>query len=351
MNKLQQIERIHQLFCTRRRTLTLADIGSDLGIAPEAVAQLLEQMKRYLAAPIEQMDDGFQYQIYTGERYRLPEFWLSPSEFVQVAQMSDQIQRTQPGLLQEDLNVLEGNFTRLLRTRKINQYQFERRVRYLSDAPPYSFNHDFSLLCSGLLERRQLAIQYSSDNGELQQLTICPQSLIYRAGAWQLAAWCHLLHQLRSFNVARIQKIELLSARSREIAPKNLDKFFANQLGYNQQQPLTLQLRFWGDSAHQVAKQSWHPNQQGLWQEQCYFLSLPLIDQDQLMARVVSHLPNVQVLSPSQFAERLNHLLQAALDRQQQAKPEVFVATSATVSEPEAATETTTPRKARAGAR
>lgn len=319
MTKFQQIERIHQLFSTRRRKLSLETISADLKIEPADTTALIEQMRAYLDAPIEQCPENHDYGYCEarGRDYQLPSFWLNPDEFVLTTRLLQLLSETQPGLLHDDLAQLEGPLNRLLRQRKISLYQFERRVQYQSDEPPYCLQPQLCQLVQGLIDRRQLAITYQDPNDGAVCMNICPQMLSYRAGSWKLAAWCHRQHQLRCFDVARIENAEILTDRSREMAAKNIEKFFANQFGYNQQQPLQLQLKFWGDSAYRVAQQCWHPEQQGHWQEGTFYLSLPLIDQDLLIARLLPHLPDVQVLSPQPFVERFNNLLNKATARQQ----------------------------------
>lgn len=339
MNKLHQIERLHQLFCTRRRPLTTTELCADLALKEHDLLNLLHQMQTCLGAPIvasenhglqrdapeskasesNQSETTFTYE--PDHNFALPEFWLQASEFSQITKLLTLLDKPQPGLLSKDLEQLTPSVYRFLRHRNITPHQFERRVRYLSEEQPYCFPANYSVVCQGLLLRRQLSIHYQHSRAEQQTLTICPQLLIYRAGTWVLAAWCHLQHQLRCYDLTRICGVEILAERSREIASKNLDRFFANHFGYNQQQPLNLHLCFTGDSAFQVAQQCWHPEQTGHWQGESYHLQLPLVDQDLLLTRVLAHLPNVQVLEPVPFADRLQTLLRQALEAQARAKP------------------------------
>jgi len=321
MNKLQQIERIHQLFTTRRRRLTLRDLCTDLRIEPATCQALLVLMKEHLDSPIDYCAETgtYSYPDQACGRYKLPLCWLNPAEFIHLVELNDQLNTPLPGLLHEDLAEMSDGVNQALRKRKLSQYQFERRVKFLSDETPYNFPPLFSSICAGLLDRRQLAITVHADDGEVHSLNVCPQLLLHRNRSWQLTAWCHLHRQLRCFDIARIESVSVLASRAREIAPKNVEVFLGNQFGYNQKQPLTLHLRFQGDSAYQVARQCWHPDQKGEWQGEYYLLQLPLIDQDRLLTQVLSHLPNVQVLSPSQFAERLSAVLQQALVAQAEA--------------------------------
>lgn len=318
MNKLQQIERLHQLFTTRRRRLSLADLSSDLKISSNQCETLLTEMKNHLDSPIEwcQESQTYAYPKEACGQYKLPKCWLNPSEFIHLVVLDTQLKNKPEGLLQADLKALTVGISDALRKRKLSEYQFERRIKYLSDDIAYNFPSFFSAICAGLLDRRQLAISYNDKDNQKQALNVCPQLLMHRDNRWQLTAWCHLSRQLRCLDIARIESASLLSGRAREIAPKNVEVFIGNQFGYNQKQPLTLHLSFTGDSAHIVSQQSWHPDQQGQWQGDQYHLRLPLVDQDRLLTQVLTHLPNVQVLQPSHFADRLTGILQQALEQQ-----------------------------------
>ena len=320
MNKLQQIERLHQLFTTRRRRLSLDDLSADLNIAPGQCKGLLSLMIEHLDSPIEccQTTQTYAYPDEACGRYKLPKCWLNPDEFLHLVALDHQLQCQPKGLLQEDLQEMPAAISAGLRKRKLSQHQFERRIKYLSDDVSYHFPDFFSAICAGLLERRQLAVCYFDDDGQTHELNVCPQLLLHRNGRWLLTAWCHLSRQLRCLEVAQIDSVNLLGERAREIAPKNVEVFLGNQFGYNQKQPLTLHLSFTGRSAYQVARQTWHPDQQGQWQGGQYHLRLPLVDQERLLGQVLVHLPNVQVLQPTQFADQLTGLLQRALARQTQ---------------------------------
>ncbi len=321
MNKLHHIERLHQLFTTRRRRLSLADLSNDLKLEPSQTEELLQLMQQQLDSPIHFCENSqtYAYPDDACGRYKLPQCWLKPEEFIQLVSLDHQLNKALPGLLHEDLAGLAEQLQQALQKRKLSLHQFQRRIKYHSDTLHYQYPPLFSQLCAGLLERRQLAITYLDDQHQRQGINVCPQLLLHHNRSWQLTYWCHLNRQLRCLDIARIQSITELGGRAREIAPKNVEIFWGNQFGHNQKQPLTLQLCFTGDSAHQVAFQCWHPEQQGHWHGSEYHLSLPLLDQDRLMSQILSHLPNVRVLQPSQFAQRLTAVLQQAM--QQQALP------------------------------
>ncbi|BFM09491.1 helix-turn-helix transcriptional regulator [Halioxenophilus aromaticivorans] len=316
MNKLQQIERLHQLFTTRRRRLSLTDLATDLAIEPEDCQRLLDQMKEQLASPIE-FCSGSQTYAYPDQacgRYKLPKCWLNADEFFQVIALGQQLKQPPAGLLQEDLAPMGAALEAALRKRKISQHQFSRRIKTSDYQPQYRFYGVFGDLCAALLDRRQLTINYCDADRQSHTDNICPQLLLQRNHSWLLTYWCQRGRQLRCLDVARLDSVIVLADRAREIAPKNVEHFLGNQFGHNQKQPLTAHLCFSDESAFQVAKQSWHPEQQGEWQGDRYHLRLPLIDQDQLLGQVLAHLPNVQVLQPAPFAQRVTHLLQQALN-------------------------------------
>jgi predicted DNA-binding transcriptional regulator YafY len=315
MKKRQQIERLHHLFATRRRRLSTETLCQELGIDADWLSSLLSLMTDHLLAPIDYCSQSDTYAYLDNSEFTLPRFWLSADEAIDTANLGHAVRSLSTGFIDDSLGDLNHLLKEFLRERGVSQYHFDRRVRYHPVTDDYQFPQWFSGLCCGVIERRQLALEYVGENGKTQSLTVCPQLVLHRLHSWLLVAWCHRRRSLRTFNIARIRGLEILPSRAREIAQKNLEKQCLNELGYNQQQPLDLQLLFSGDSAFEVANQQWHPQQVGRWQGKEFLLTVPLVDQDELLQKVLAHLPNVQVLSPSQFAERLRGVLSRALER------------------------------------
>lgn len=317
MNKLQNIQRIHQLFKTRRRWLTLADFCDDLNLPPEKVSELIDQMQRYLKTPIEYSTTEQAYRYTEGALncYRLPEFWLTPDEIICLTRLNHSLNSLRDGFLSEESDQFYSPIQDALRSRKINSHQFNNRVKYIPKAHKQTFDNHFSTVCSALLERRQLSIVYQDGREQTSNHTLCPQLLVHRNDAWMLEAWCHMHRNIRSFSIARIDQAEMLKERSREIAQKNIDIYFDNRYGLNQQRPQLLELKFSGDAAFEVASQCWNIEQSGDWSGENYHLILPLIDEDSLIKKVLQYLPDVEVIQPEGFQQRINQILSQALSR------------------------------------
>ncbi|GAB2191503.1 helix-turn-helix transcriptional regulator [Sessilibacter sp. MAH2] len=317
MNKLQKIQRIHQLFKTRRRWLSASDISSDLKAPESEVSELLAQMQSFLSAPIEfsEQEQGYRYREGAIANYNLPDFWLSASEIVSLSRLHNNFNGLSRGLLSDEVEGFKSPIEQALRVRKINSDQFYARVKYIPNVQARTFDEVFSIICAGVLERRQIAMHYNNSDGSVSHCTVCPQLLVHRENVWILEAWCHMHRGLRSFNLSRVGNAEVLKSRSREIAQKNLDKYFDNLYGVNQQRPQLVELKFSGDAAYEAASQLWHVDQNGFWQDGHYCLHLPLQNEDALIKRLLPLLPNVQVLQPQALKMRLHSTLTQALKR------------------------------------
>ncbi|GAA6168053.1 WYL domain-containing protein [Sessilibacter corallicola] len=305
------------MFKTRRRWLTIANFCDDLKLPQEKVTDLIDQMQRYLKAPIEYSDSENAYRYTEGaiNGYRLPDFWLTPDEIICLTKLNHSLNNLCEGLLSEEFEQFYGPIQDALRSRKINSHQFNNRVKYFPKSHQQTFDDHFSTVCSALLERRQLSITYQDSRTETSAHTLCPQLLVHRNDSWMLEAWCHMHRSLRSFSIARIEQAEMLKERSREIAQKNLDIYFDNRYGLNQQRPQLLVLKFNADAAYEVASQCWHFEQSGVWQDDSYVLTLPLIDEENLVKKVLQYLPSVEVVAPESFQQHIRQILTQALER------------------------------------
>lgn len=68
--------------------------------------------------------------------------------------------------------------------------------------------------------------------------------------------------------------------------------------------------------AREIARQQWHPEQQGDWDDQEYLLTIPYSDDRELVQDLLRHTPHVYVESPVKLRKTLHRKLQQGVELQ-----------------------------------
>lgn len=307
MDKFDRFQLLHRQFCSHRRPIALGKLADALECSERTVRRTIDQMKDYLGAPIDYFPEhkGWHYLDWhcsDGERvlFELPGLWLTGGELQSLALLLQLLGTFGSGLLNDELAVIEHNINRLLAARGISRSDFDQHVKVLPHANRYLANPVFVGVCEALLKRHKITIRYSSYNNKASHRDISPQTLVYYRENWYLDAWCHLRQDLRTFSLARIERLVPQKERAREVAPTQLKTHFAQDYGiFAGAADNRAVLRFLPVVAKEIALQQWHPAQQGRWQGDDYLLTLPYSDDRELIQDILRHIPNVVVEAPT----------------------------------------------------
>ena len=130
---------------------------------------------------------------------------------------------------------------------------------------------------------------------------------------WYLDAWCHLRKGVRSFSVETLRHVDPLDKKARKVPDKTLNEILASGYGiFGGRKTQTAKLRFTPERARWVANESWHPQQQGEFdQNGSYILSFPYSDDRELIMDILKHGPAVEVVSPASLRERIRQQAEA----------------------------------------
>ncbi len=105
-----------------------------------------------------------------------------------------------------------------------------------------------------LLNRNRLQLDYRSYKGQNTRRTVSPQTLVYYRENWYRDAWCHLRGGLRTFSLARIERVAKLPDVARAVPKHELESYFAQGYGiFAGTATHLVQLRFFSDIAREAA--------------------------------------------------------------------------------------------------
>lgn len=274
-------------------------------------------MQDYLGAPIHYFPEykGWHYADNDQQLYQLPGLWLTGSEMQSLALLLQLLDTFGNGLLNDELRVVNRSIEKLLAARGIEREAFDQHIKVLPLNNRYIANPLFAQVCEALLSKQRLKIRYTSYNRQHSDREISPQTLVYYRENWYLDAWCHLRNGLRTFSLARIERLIPLQQQSKFVEPAKLKAHFSQGYGiFSGPATRKARLRFDPTIAREIAMQQWHPDQTGEWDGGDYLLTIPYSDDRELTQDILRHVPNVYVESPAKLREAVQLRLRAGLE-------------------------------------
>jgi len=322
MDRTERFYKIDQLLKeSKNRCVPLCRFIAELEVSRSTIKRDIEYLRYRLNAPIvwERKDQGYRYgQPEEGvPQYVLPGLWFNESELHALLGMESLLADLQPGLLDRHLEPLRKRIHTLLGRGGHDAQAIARRIKITHlAARPVPGNH-FTIIMTALLDRRRLRIRhYNRSTAQNTWRTISPQRLIYYRDNWYLESWCHLRNGLRRFAVDAINHIEPLSDKpASEISDQNLDQEFSTTYGiFPGSQAAQAVLRFSPECSRWVAREEWHPEQQGRLDDQGrYILTLPYSHDTELLMDILRYGPEVEILEPQKLRLKLRELLEQTL--------------------------------------
>ena len=136
-------------------------------------------------------------------------------------------------------------------------------------------------------------------------------------GTWYLHAWCHEADALRRFALDAIEQAELVDQRAKDVAMKTVEAELDGGYGiFSGRATHRATLVFDAGPAQWVARETWHPEQQGRWLDDGrYELRLPYADGTELAMDVLRYAGQAEVVGDVALRDTVKARLSAALRR------------------------------------
>jgi predicted DNA-binding transcriptional regulator YafY len=164
----------------------------------------------------------------------------------------------------------------------------------------------FQDVLAALFQRQRLKIRYHGRRrDEESERVVSPQRLTQYRNSWYLDAWCHKAQGLRSFALERVRKQTLLAEAAREVSQEELSGHFDQSYGiFSGPAENLAELRFTPEMARWIAEENWHPDQQGSFEADGYWLlKLPFSSSRELVMDILRYGADVEVMAPDFLRE------------------------------------------------
>jgi len=315
MDRTERFYKIHRLL-TQRRFVSREAFQEELGVSRATFKRDLEYLRDRFNMPVVWDRDQGAYRLDENSPqahlFQLPGLWFSAEEVHALLTMEQLLERLQPGLLGAQVRPLRERIRKILDSGDFSADDLSRRIRILQMGVRPVNAESFQAISSALLSRRRLRIDhFRRAANETLSRDVSPQRLVFYRDNWYLDAWCHLRKGLRTFSVDAIAQAIVLAKRAREIKDTTLDEHLGAGFGiFSGRAAHTAVLRFSPMRARWVAREVWHPEQDGQFElDGAYVLKVPYSDPRELIMDVLKYGPDVEVLAPAALREQIRNLV------------------------------------------
>jgi len=308
MSKVERLYHLHNILSQRRTPISRQDLMERLECSQATLYRLVAELRDYLGAPLEQDAEnrGFYYDRSYEQPFELPGIWISPAELQALLTARQVLGNVQPGLLEGELESLQGRISSLLQQKGVDPEEGQSRIHIQSVAGRSVPEHLFQDVMGALINRQQLHISYHGRRkDDISERDISPQRLTQYRNSWYLDAWCHKANGLRSFALERISDQTLLDEDARDMSASELAGHYDSSYGiFSGPAEHLAQLKFTPEMSRWVAEEQWHPDQKGYYDDEgAWTLELPFSSARELVMDIMRYGPEVEVISPDFLRE------------------------------------------------
>jgi predicted DNA-binding transcriptional regulator YafY len=318
MERTDRFYKIQGLLRNRKLVRT-QEFLDELEVSKATFKRDLEYLRDRMRAPIVYDRDEEAYRFDSGvadrELWELPGLWFTAAELQALLTMDRLLGNLEPGVLGELVGPLRQRLKDLLESGHHTAEDIAQRIRILAVGSRQVEPAHFRALSTALLSRRRLRIRHQRrQTGEILEREISPQRLVHYRDNWYLDAWCHKRRALRTFGVDAIESAVVTDMAAKEVAEETLDRHFASGYGiFAGGETQDAVLLFGAERARWVAREIWHPQQDGKLQlDGTYLLRFPYAQEPELVMDILKYGPDVQVLAPASLREAVASQLRAA---------------------------------------
>ncbi len=303
MSKVERLYHLHNILNQRRTPISRQDLMERLECSQATLYRLVAELRDYLGAPLEQDEDnrGFYYDRSYEQPFELPGIWISPAELQALLTARQVLGNVQPGLLEGELETLQGRISALLQQKGVDAEVSQSRIHIQSVAGRAVPERLFQDVMGALIGRHRLHITYHGRRkDDISERDISPQRLTQYRNSWYLDAWCHMAEGLRSFSLLCIEEQALLDEAAKDVSEKVMAGHYDSSYGiFSGPAEHTAKLKFTAEMSRWVAEEQWHPDQKGSFDENgAWTLELPFSTARELVMDVLRYGSEVEVISP-----------------------------------------------------
>ena len=318
MDRSERFYKIQGMLANRGR-VRLQEFLDELEVSKATFKRDLEYLRDRMRAPIvyDRHEEAYRFELGVADRelWQLPGLWFTAEEMQALLTMDKLLGDLQPGVLAEAVAPLRKRLRELLATRQHSAEDISKRIRILAiGSRPVEPAH-FRALSTALVSRRRVRVRHQRRaSGEVVERELSPQRLVHYRDNWYLDAWCHKRQALRTFGVDAIESVTVSEKAAKDVPDETLDRHFASGYGiFAGSETQEAVLLFGAERARWVAREVWHPRQDGKLQlDGSYLLRVPYAQEPELVMDILRYGPDVQVLAPESLRAAVRMKLRAA---------------------------------------
>jgi predicted DNA-binding transcriptional regulator YafY len=126
-----------------------------------------------------------------------------------------------------------------------------------------NINQIFARIYMAIKQRRRLQmLYYTPTRDERTQREVDPYAVVHREGSWYLIGYCHLRGEIRTFKLARIERIEISEACFEYPLNFNVKEYMKNIFTVIQGEEHNVEIVFFHPASVWVKEKIWLPSQQ-----------------------------------------------------------------------------------------
>lgn len=290
---------------------------SELEISRATFHRDIEYLQTRFNAPIIYDRKGRGYRFDPdAPQFTLPGIWFTATEAESLLTINKMLSELQPGLLGPYLTSIQERIGKLLEKRNSTFDEVRNRIRVLSMASRKVEANYYELISHAVLERKQLQfMHYNRQRDATTQRHVSPQRLVHYRDNWYLDVYDHQRNALRTFSLDAVSELKVLEHKAKNISEKRLDTELGSSYGiFAGENSQTAVLRFTPFRARWVAREQWHPEQQGeIHPDGSYLLRIPYCDDRELLMDILKYGEEVEVLGPKELRAKVCAKLEQAV--------------------------------------
>ena len=319
MTKTARVYKIEMLIRNRGQ-VSFQTLLDELEVSPATLKRDLDYLRDQLGAPIEYDRSSNGYRLAPesrGQKHELPGLWFSERELYSLLMAHELLSELDAdGVISRHLQPLLERIHQMLSSAEADAKELLKRVKIIGSAKRPVSSQFFELVGEALLKRRRLHMRYlTRGRGTVSERDISPQRMVYYRNTWYVDAWCHTREKVLRFALDAIEGAEALESKAKEVPLRQVQAEMDGGYGiYAGGERQWATLAFEPHAAQWVSQEEWHPEQRSrLLDDGSFELTVPYVDETEILMDVLRHGEQVRVLAPATLAEAVRQKLAAAL--------------------------------------
>lgn len=264
--RTEDILRLVILLQTRSAGLSLADIQEEFAVSRRTAERMRDTVVRLFPTNIEHYDgaDKLRRWKFTNATINLTAF--SPEELAELESLKNWLIS---GGLQEKSEVVSQVITKIKSVNKAENTKIENDAEALLQAEGYAIRQyprfkvkkqHFNAIREAIKAFKKLHIEYRPKDKGKSDCIIHPYGLLY-GEKYYLIAYSEPRDDIRMYDLARIEKLEIINEYFDMQENFNLKEYANNSFGVYQEEPFKVKLWFAPEVAEDVKNYHFHPTQ------------------------------------------------------------------------------------------